>query len=139
MPELIVLSDVLEEFAITYEQLIDVGVLIGTDFNPDGIKGLGPKTALKLVKENGTLENALSHIKNAEFPAEPQKIRDIFLHPRVTNSYKLEWTDPNSDGIINFLYRQRDFSEDRVRRALDRIQESTSKLKGKTTLEKWFG
>jgi flap endonuclease-1 len=139
VPELILLSDVLNEFAITYEQLIDVGVLIGTDFNPDGIRGLGPKTALKLVKENGTLENALPHIKNAEFPTEPQKIRDIFLHPKVTDSYKLQWSDPNSEGIIDFLCRQRDFSEERVKRALERIQESNAKLKGKTTLEKWFG
>ncbi len=139
IPELIILNDVLKECSITYEQLIDVGVLIGTDFNPDGIRGLGPKTALKLIKEKGTLENALLYIKNAQFPTDPQKIRDIFLHPKVTDNYKLQWNDPNSDGIIDFLCRQRDFSEDRVKKALDRIQESTSKLKGKTTLEKWFG
>jgi flap endonuclease-1 len=139
VPELVVLNDVLKECEITYEQLIDVGVLIGTDFNPDGIKGLGPKTALKLIKENGTLEKALPHIKNAEFPTGPEKIRDIFLHPRVSDNYNLQWKEPNPEGIVDFLCRQRDFSEDRVKRALDRIQEATNKLKGKTTLEKWFG
>jgi flap endonuclease-1 len=139
VPELFVLDRVLKECGITYEQLIDVGILIGTDFNPDGIKGLGPKTALKLIKEHGTLENALPHIKNAEFPHPPEKIREIFLHPKVSDDYTLEWKEPNADGIVNFLVREKDFSEDRVRKALEKMQEGTKKLKGKTTLEKWFG
>jgi flap endonuclease-1 len=94
---------------------------------------------LKLIKEHGTLENALPHIKNAEFPHPPEKIREIFLHPKVTDDYTLEWKEPNVDGIVNFLVREKDFSEDRVRKALEKMQEGTKKLKGKTTLEKWFG
>jgi flap endonuclease-1 len=139
VPELIVLNDVLKECEITYEQLVDVGILVGTDFNPDGIKGLGPKTALKLIKEHGTLENALPHIKNAEFPHPPQSIREIFLHPEVRDDYKLEWTEPDAEGIVDFLVRQKDFSEDRVRKAIEKMQQGAKKLKGKTTLEKWFG
>jgi flap endonuclease-1 len=139
VPEVVDLGNVLKECGITYEQLIDVGILIGTDFNPDGIKGLGPKTALKLIKEHGTLENALPHLKNAEFPAEPQRIREIFLHPKVTDDYKLEWAEPDVEGVVNFLVREKDFSEDRVRKALEKMQQGTKKLKGKTTLEKWFG
>jgi flap endonuclease-1 len=139
VPEVVELSNVLKECGVTYEQLIDVGILIGTDFNPDGIKGLGPKTALKLVKEHGTLENALPHLKNAEFPAEPQRIREIFLHPKVTDSYGLEWKEPDVEGIVNFLCREKDFSEDRVRKTLEKMQEGAKKQKGKTTLEKWFG
>jgi flap endonuclease-1 len=139
VPEVVELANVLKECGITYEQLIDVGILIGTDFNPDGIKGLGPKTALKLIKEHGTIENALPHFKNAEFPAEPQRIREIFLHPKVTDYYKLEWAEPDIEGIVNFLVREKDFSEDRVRKALEKMRQGTKKLKGKTTLEKWFG
>jgi flap endonuclease-1 len=139
VPELVVLDSVLKECGITYEQLIDVGILIGTDFNPDGIKGLGPKTALKLVKEHGTLENALPHIKNAEFPHPPKKIREIFLHPKVSDYYKLEWKEPNVEGIVDFLVREKDFSEARVRKAVEKMQEGSKQLKGKTTLEKWFG
>jgi flap endonuclease-1 len=139
VPEVVELANVLKEHGITYEQLIDVGILIGTDFNPDGIKGLGPKTALKLVKEHGTLEKALPHLKNAEFPAEPQRIREIFLHPKVTDNYKIEWKELNLEGIVDFLCREKDFSEDRVRKALEKMQQGTKKLKGKTTLEKWFG
>jgi flap endonuclease-1 len=139
VPELIILNDTLKTCEITYEQLVDVGILVGTDFNPDGIKGLGPKTALKLIKQHGTLENALPHIKNAEFPHPPQSIREIFLHPRVRDDYKLEWTEPDAEGIVDFLVRQKDFSEDRVRKAIEKMRRGSQKLKGKTTLEKWFG
>jgi len=138
IPEIVELNQVLNECGITYEQLIDVGILIGTDFNPDGIEGLGPKTALKLIKEHGTLENALPHIENAAFPAEPAKIRDIFLHPNVTDNYKIEWHEPDTDGIVNFICRERDFSEDRVRKAVEKMQKGITQTKGKTTLEKWF-
>jgi flap endonuclease-1 len=138
IPEIVELEQVLKECGITYEQLIDVGILIGTDFNPDGIKGLGPKTALKLVKEHGNIENALPYLKEAQFPAEPQRIREIFLHPEVTDSYKVEWKEPNAEGIVDFICRERDFSEDRVRKALEKMQTGLTRAKGKTTLEKWF-
>jgi flap endonuclease-1 len=139
VPEVIELSKALDESGLTYEQLIDVGVLIGTDFNPDGIKGLGPKTALKLIKKYTTLENAIPHIKNAVFPVEPNCIREIFLHPQVTEKYKVEWTEPNVEGVVDFMVRQNEFSEDRVRKSLDKMVEGRKKEKSKMTLEKWFG
>jgi len=139
VPEIVELEQVLKECGITYEQLIDVGILIGTDFNPEGIKGLGPKTALKLVREHGSLKNALPHIKNAEFPVEPQRIREIFLHPKVTDNYKIEWREPDVEGAIDFICRERDFSENRVTKALEKMRKGAEELKGKTTLEKWFG
>jgi flap endonuclease-1 len=139
IPEIVELDAVLRECGITYEQLVDVGILIGTDFNPDGIKGLGPKTALKLIKEHGNLDKTLPHLKNAEFPVEHQRIREIFLNPKVTNNYKIEWKEPNVEDVVDFICRQRDFSEDRVRKALEKMQKGITKEKGKTTLEKWFG
>jgi flap endonuclease-1 len=139
VPEIVELEQVLKECGITYEQLIDVGILIGTDFNPEGVKGLGPKTALKLVKEHGSLENALPHIKNAEFPVQPKRIREIFLHPKVTDDYNIEWKTPNVESVTDFICRERDFSENRVRKALEKMRKGTEDLKAKTTLEKWFG
>ena len=139
VPELFVLNNVLKECGITYPQLIDVGILIGTDFNPDGIRGLGPKTALKLIKQYSTLEKALPHIKNAELPHPPEQIREIFLHPKVRDDYALEWKDPNVEGIVDFLVREKDFSESRVRKAVEKMQEGTKEIKSKTTLEQWFG
>ncbi len=139
VPEIVEMERVLKECEITYEQLVDVGILIGTDFNPDGIEGLGPKTALKMIKEHGTLENALPHLRNAEFPAEPQRIREIFLNPEITDSYRIEWKEPDLEGVVNFICRERDFSEDRVRKAIEKMKTGITKQKGKTTLEKWFG
>jgi len=139
VPEIVELEQVLRECEITYEQIVDIGMLIGTDFNPEGIKGLGPKTALKLIREHGSLENALPHIENAEFPVEPQRIREIFLHPKVKDNYKVEWREPDMEGVINFICRERDFSEDRVRKALEKMRRGAEELKGKTTLERWFG
>ena len=139
VPELVDLEKVLKECGITHEQLIDIGILIGTDFNPNGIKGLGPKTALKLIKQHGTLEKSLPHIKNAVFPHPPESIRDIFLHPNIRDDYELEWKAPDVEGIVNFLVREKDFTEERVRKALERMQQGAAKQKGKTTLEKWFG
>ncbi|MCW4054855.1 MAG: flap endonuclease-1 [Candidatus Bathyarchaeota archaeon] len=138
VPELFSLAKVLKECEITYEQLIDVGILIGTDFNPEGIKGLGPKTALKLIKEHGSLENALPNIKNAAFPHPPEKIREIFLNPKVNKDYTLDWKEPNAEGVIDFLVREKDFSEARVRKALEKMKEGAKELKSRTTLEKWF-
>jgi flap endonuclease-1 len=139
VPETIALKDALKDLDITYEQLIDIGILIGTDFNPNGIRGLGPKTALKLIKQHGTLENALPNIKNAQFPHPPEEIREIFLHPQVTDDYTVEWREPNVEGIVDFLVREKDFSEDRVRKSVEKMQVGSAKQKGKTTLEKWFG
>jgi len=139
VPEVVELENVLRECGITYEQLVDVGILIGTDFNPEGIKGLGPKTGLKLIKEHGNIENALPHLKNAEFPVEHQRIRDIFLKPTVTDNYKIESKEPDVEDVVNFICRERDFSEDRVRKAIEKMQKGITKQKGKTTLEKWFG
>jgi flap endonuclease-1 len=138
VPEIIELQKTLKETGLSFEQLIDVGILIGTDFNPDGIKGLGPKTALKLIKQHGTLEAALPQIKNAVFPVEPTQIREIFLKPHVTDNYQLNWKDANVQGVIDFLCHEKDFSEERVKKSLDKLVEGTKKQKGKTSLTKWF-
>lgn len=138
VPEIVELEQVLEKCGITYEQLVDVGILIGTDFNPDGIEGLGPKTALKLIIKYGDLEKVIPHLENAEFPADPRRIREIFLHPEVTNSYRIKWEEPDMERVIDFICGERDFSEDRVRRALHKMQRRMTEEKGKTTLEEWF-
>jgi flap endonuclease-1 len=139
VPEIVELDKVLSELGITHEQLIDIGILVGTDFNPEGVKGIGPKTALQLIKEHGTLENALPTLKEAVFPAEPKRIREIFLHPKITDNYKLVWTEPDVDGVVGFMCGERDFDEDRVRKALEKMSTGIKKTRGATTLEQWFG
>ena len=139
VPEIIKLDQVLKELGLTREQLIDVAILVGTDFNPNGAKGIGPKTALKLIKKHGSIEEAMSELKDAEFLVEPKRIREIFLNPKVTDNYKLDWKEPDIDSAVDFLCRERDFSEDRVRKALKKMTEGIKEAKSKTTLETWFG
>jgi flap endonuclease-1 len=139
VPEIMKLDHILKELEITHEQLIDVAMLVGTDFNPDGVKGIGPKTALKLIKKHGSIEEAMPELKDVEFPAEPKRIREIFLHPKVTDNYKLTWKEPNIEGVVDFLCRERDFSEDRVRKSLSKLTAGLKESKSKTTLESWFG
>jgi flap endonuclease-1 len=139
VPEIMKLDHVLKELEITRQQLIDVAILVGTDFNPDGVKGIGPKTALKLIKKHGSVEEAVTELEDAEFPAEPKKIREIFLNPKVTDNYRLDWGEPDVDGVVEFLCRERDFSEDRVRKALTKMVTGIKEAKSKTTLESWFG
>ncbi len=139
VPEIMKLDHVLKELEVTREQLIDVAILVGTDFNPDGVKGIGPKTALKLIKKHGSIEEAMPELEDAELQVEPRRIREIFLNPKVTDNYKLEWKAPNVEGVVDFLCRERDFSEERVRKALSKMTEGIKEAKSKTTLETWFG
>ncbi len=138
--ELITLQEVLSSLGLEREQIVDLAILIGTDFNPDGVKGVGPKTAMKMIKEFGSLERI--HAANPEMaiPANLQEIRQIFLEPQVTENYGLEFRRPDLDEIINFLCRDRDFSEDRVKKALEKMtagySEPTAK---KSMLDAYFG
>ena len=138
LPEIVELQKTLAQCQITYEQLIDIGILIGTDFNPDGVKGIGPKTALKLIKRYGTLEKALPNIQKVTFADKIPVIREIFLHPKVTDDYKIEWKEPNEQGLLDFLCAQKDFGEERIKKAVERMTVSSKKQKGKVSLEKWF-
>ena len=138
IPEVIDLERVLNELAITHEQLIDIGILVGTDFNPDGVKGVGVKTGLKLIKKHGNLESALQELEQASFPAEPERIREIFLHPRVTDNYRVFWREPKIEEAVDFLSGERDFSKDRVTKALEKAIAGSKKASSRTTLEKWF-
>ncbi len=139
VPEVVEVGKVLAELGVTLEQLVDVGILVGTDFNPEGVKGIGPKTALQLIKEHGSIEKVVPTLKEVSFPVEPQRIRDIFLHPRVRDDYPLVWREPDPDGVVAFMCGERDFDEDRVRKALDRMSAGIKKARGATTLEQWFG
>jgi flap endonuclease-1 len=137
-PEVAELSKILSFCKLSHEQLVDVGILIGTDFNPDGIKGIGPKTALKLIKEYGTIEKAALHIKDAKFTVDPVEIKNIFLQPKVSDDYKMEWKEPDQQSIVDFLCGEKEFSEERIQKALERMNIGNKKQKSKTSLEKWF-
>ncbi len=138
-PELIELKKLLEALGITREQLIDIAIMLGTDYNPDGIKGIGPKKALQLIKAYGSIEKIVKLYK-AEFPVPPEKIREYFLKPPVTTDYKLEWREPDEKAIYEILVEEHDFNPERVKNAVQRLMKAYREhIKGKQMgLEAWF-
>jgi len=139
VPEVIKLDQTLRELDITYEQLVEIGILVGTDYNPDGVKGIGPRKALKLIKEHGNLEGVIEKKDaNVKLPFDLEMMKRMFLNPKVSNNYKLEWNEPDNDGVINFLCRERDFTESRVQKALDKIRKGIEKEKARVTLDSFF-
>jgi len=138
-PKIIELAKVLEELSLTREQLVDVSILIGTDFDPDGVKGIGPKTAVKLIREHGNLEKVMAYNPEVKIYPAPETIRKIFLQPDVTPDYLLKWSRPDEAKVVSFLCGERDFSEDRVRKAVSRMIAVATPSPPKTTLESYFG
>jgi len=133
-PELIVLEEVLSALGITREQLVDIAILMGTDFN-EGVAGVGPKRAYELVKKLGSADKALK-VLNAKIE-ELEDVRKIFLSPPVTDDYKLEWKEPDREKVIEILVEEHDFSRERVENALRRY-EAIKKVTSQSTLEAWF-
>ena len=134
-PEVIELDKTLKALSITREQLVDIGILIGTDFNPDGFKGIGPKKALKMIKEYGKLEDA-KEVKDKLNEIDYSKIREIFLKPNVISIDKIDFRDPDGNGVIHFLCKERNFSSERVSAALQRLKKAVETKS--QTLEQWF-
>jgi flap endonuclease-1 len=128
-PERLLLPEVLDGLKLTREQLIEIGILVGTDFNP-GVAGIGAKTGLKIVQK-GEFEAKLRE-KLPDF--DPAPIMDIFLHPNVTDEYTLEWCHPDVNGIKKMLCEGYDFSEERVEKAMENFCVKA----GQKTLEAWF-
>lgn len=136
-PEEIELKRVLDNLGVTREQLVDIGILVGTDFNPDGFTKIGPVTALKLIKKHGRLEN-IDKIKDELKTVNHNEIREIFLKPQVSEpKTPLEWRQPDRNKVISFLCGERDFSEERVTKALERLDKVEHQRS--ESLEKWFG
>jgi len=135
-PEIIELKNVLSELGITREQLIILGILIGTDYNPKGIKGIGPKTALKMVKENETLDKVLEKVEWT-FDVDPHKIYEFFLNPPVLKKYEIDWKIPDRDKLFELMVEEHDFSKERVENALNKLMEV--KREGtQSRLEDWL-
>ncbi|HTX60781.1 MAG TPA: flap endonuclease-1, partial [Methanobacterium sp.] len=118
--ELIRLEKVLEELQITREQLIDVAILVGTDFN-EGVKGIGAKKGINLIKKHGDLFRVLDDMK-LELEVDPVELREMFLQHDFVSDYELKWRNPDREALIDFLAGDHDFSEDRVVNALNKLK-----------------
>jgi len=135
--EWILLPRLLENLDITREQLIEMGILIGTDFF-EGVKGIGEKTAYSLIKKNNSIKEIVS--KKVKVRGQIidlnldliEKVKNLFLNPSIEENYpSLNKGNPKFDKIEDFLINKHNFSESRVKNALERLKkiESTSQQK----------
>ena len=131
--ELIELEKVLKKLELSREQLVDLALLVGTDFNL-GIKGIGAKKGLKLIKEHGDVYNALESL-NVPMDVEPEILREMFLNYDFESEYKLKWHNVDKNGVLAFLCGKHDFSEERVLSALKKLKKLQTT---QSNLENWF-
>lgn len=134
-PEIIEQQQLLNETGLNLEQLVDIGILIGTDFNPGGIPGIGPKTALKLVREHNKLEK-IEKIEASLANIPYKEIREVFLKQEAPKINGIEFNEINYDALVNFLCTEKNFSVARVNTSLDKVKKSITNRN--QSLEKWF-
>ncbi|KAJ9273860.1 hypothetical protein DTO212C5_139 [Paecilomyces variotii] len=141
------LSRVLEGMDMSREQFVDLCILLGCDYL-EPIPKVGPNTALKLIREHGSLEKVLE-----SFEKDPKKkyvvpedwpyqdARELFLHPDVRPAdhpdCDFKWENPDVEGLVDFLVKDKGFSEDRVRNAAAKLQKNL-KTAQQSRLEGFF-
>jgi len=129
-PELIDLDLNLKLLGITREQLIDVAILVGTDYNP-GMKGIGQRTALKLVLKYGALEKIVAETDTKlDFPF--QEIRSIFLNPPKLDLVAPKWSTLEPEQVVKTLCDDHDFSMERVQGSIKKLLEHMEETLGTT-------
>ena len=134
-PEIIETQKTLDSLGITREQLVDIGILIGTDFNPNGFDRIGPKTALKMIKQHLRLED-IPQIQEQLQEIDYEQIRKIFLNPVVADVDEIVFGNVDYEGMTDYLVKERSFSEDRVQSSLNRLKKALEKKSH--NLDQWF-
>jgi flap endonuclease-1 len=129
-PELMDFEATLKDLELTWEQLVDVAILCGTDFN-EGISGVGPKTAVDLLNEHGDLwavfEAEGYHVEGAD------RIRDLFLDPAVTDVEVDTDVDPDLDAARRYVTETWEVDAGEVERGFERIEDALVQ----TGLDRW--
>ncbi len=143
-PEIVSLDGTLKNLGIGQRQLIWIGIMLGNDFN-EGIKGIGPKTALKIAKDSKSIEDVEKRVMEkfgAEFELDVSEVEDLFLHPEVKGMDKDEIDglfkkSYDMDKLIGFMCNEHGFSEERIRKTAERLS-STKKESRQKGIDGWF-
>ncbi|KAF9114700.1 Elongation of fatty acids protein 2 [Mortierella sp. AM989] len=123
------LKKTLDGLNFTMEQFIDLCILLGCDYC-DSIKNIGPTRAIALIKEHKNIETVLENIDSERYPIPehwPYKdARELFLNPVVTDpsTIEIKWESPDVEGLVEFLVRDKGFSEERVRKGCEKLEKN---------------
>lgn len=142
LPEIIELENVFNKLGINLQQLICLGILVGTDYNPRGVPGIGQKKALEIVKKyripyeifKSVEEQIMSLAEEDRF--DWKEIFGMFSKPDARN-FEIEFPKVDEEKIKEILIDRHDFSEERVDKQIEKLKESKEKGKQKD-LEEWF-
>ncbi len=135
-PEVYDLEANLKRLGLDRRALVVLGMLVGTDYNPGGVKGIGPKKALALVQEKGA-DRALDEMEWDEAWGDKQKIVDYFMNPHVSRDVELEWKAPDMEKLKACLIAKHGFSMDRMAKTLDILEKSMGSGR-QGSLDQWF-
>jgi len=122
-------NKVLEALELNNNEFIDFCILMGCDYT-DSIRGVGPKKSIELIKKHRSIEEILKNLDKDKYPPPEnwnyQGARDLFLNPEVADSENIElkWNEPDEEGMVKFLCGDRQFSEDRVRNGVKKLQKA---------------
>ncbi|MGB9635255.1 MAG: flap endonuclease-1 [Candidatus Micrarchaeia archaeon] len=135
-PEVIMLKDTLDMLGIDRRKLIWIGLLTGTDFN-EGVKGIGPKKGLKLVKECTTLKEVHEKSMAPEDYELWKSIEEFFLNPEVSDA-NIVFGKMDKEKVMDILCKRHDFSEERISTTIDEYIKKTAETSGQEKLGRWF-
>jgi flap endonuclease-1 len=118
---------VLEKLQLDHEQLVAMALLIGTDYNPKGIPGIGPQKALKMVKVEKDLDVMFLNVKWGEYFSFPwREAFDTILEMPVLKDYTLTWKTPDVARVREILVEEHDFEakrvDDRLRKCVEEME-----------------
>lgn len=136
-PEIIELDKVLNSLEIDLNQLICLGILVGTDYNPKGVPGLGPKKSLQLVQRFKQPVLIFKEVEEriASLPEEDrfdwQEIFELFHKHEVIDS-DFKFPKVNEKKIKEILVDRHEFSDERVENQLEKLREINEQKKQKT-------
>ncbi|MFH1181826.1 MAG: flap endonuclease-1 [Candidatus Woesearchaeota archaeon] len=123
-PEIIYLKEMLSQNGITQEQLVALSILVGTDYNPGGIKGIGPAKGLKLVKERADYDKLFEELKWG-FDFSWRDVYDAIAKMPTVQTAPFFLKPFKKQDAVDFLCGEKGFSENRIESTLDKLSKSS--------------
>ncbi|XP_067310093.1 probable flap endonuclease 1 homolog [Pseudorasbora parva] len=136
------LPKLLEALQLTNKQFVDLCILLGCDYC-DKIGGLGPSRALKLIKQHHTIEGVMEHVNRKTHPIPPNwqynDARKLFFETPHIDDPVLAWSEPDEEGLVQFLCKEKPLKEERVRGRMKKFRESLSKRRKQREVDEKMG